>query len=88
MYMYIAIIYRTYNSYDVIEYRNIDEADEDMKLWEDILWAYVYERLTGKMVRHLTNAMHSDGEGRGDIWTNEDESAEIERQIMEDARRR
>ena len=33
----------------------------------------------------LTNAMHSDGKDRGDIWTNEDESAEIERQIMEDA---
>ena len=37
----------------------------------------------------LTNAMHSDGQGdvAEDIWTNEDESAEIERQITEDARR-
>lgn len=32
----------------------------------------------------LTNDMHSDGEKRCDIWTNEDESAEIERQIVED----
>ena len=36
----------------------------------------------------LTSAMHSDGQSdAAEIWTNEDESAEIERQIVEDARR-
>lgn len=35
------------------------------------------------------SAIHSDGQGNvtDEIWTNEDESAEIERQIVEDARR-
>ena len=38
---------------------------------------------------HLTSAMHSDGQSDAadEIWTNEDESAEIGRQITEDARR-
>ena len=36
----------------------------------------------------LTSTMHSDGQSNAaEIWTNEDESAEIERQITEDARR-
>lgn len=42
-----------------------------------------------RLKHHLTNAMHSDGQGNvaEEIWTNEDESAEIERQIIEDVRR-
>lgn len=37
----------------------------------------------------ITNAIHSDRQSdvADEIWTNEDESTEIERQIIEDARR-
>ena len=40
-------------------------------------------------LKNLINAMHSDGQSdvAEEIWTNEDESAEIERQIVENTRR-
>lgn len=62
MYMYIAIKYRTYNRYDIVEYRTIKQVDEDIKLWKDIKWAYVYERLTGKVIHCLTPSA-PDGKG-------------------------
>lgn len=43
--------------------------------------------LESVLPKSLTSAMHSDGQqsDAAEIWTNEDESAEIERQIVEDA---
>lgn len=55
--MYIAIIMRQIDSGNTIQYSSIDMFDEDMRNWKHILWAYLYEKETGKEVRrHLTSS--------------------------------
>ncbi len=54
-------------------------------------WNKYRHRIASELISRgvkLPDAMHTDGEGRANFWTNEDESAEIERQIVEDNRRR